>query len=662
MSTSSVNIMSSVLDVQGIVDNLIYVESAPVRRMQSQSATLQSKVSAFQSLNTKLSTLLDSVNGILFSGNVVPFQKSYTFSERLADSIFAKGNVESSDDSIISATATNVASTGNYSITVSTLAQAKSMASAGFADISTTQTGTGTLVITTGANDPITINVDSSNNTLTGLRNAINAANAGVTASILNDGSATPYRLLITASESGTANAFIMTENLSGGQVLSLTQTLAAADAQFVVNGVSMTNSSNTISDVISGVTFLLKNPSATAVTLAVGRDISSIISALKEFVSAYNDVNSFISSQFTYNATTKQAGLLSGDSTLRRIQTNLQNQLIQAVTNRFTSFSVANQIGIEFDRDGSLSLNETQLEAVLASDFTGVAALLLGDGTPASRITTSDSRVSYAGKTAATQPGTYHVQITNLAEQATVQGNQIITFLDAQETLTITSGGIEAMAVLHENDDLTTVLETINSSLSAQGIGATAMDDGNGRVKIATNSYGGSQSITVVSNRNGVAGSTGFDTSPTADTGSDIGGTIDGHAATGSGLTLTGAAGEAEEGLSLNIAQSITGDYGTVTIASETEGMEGSSILVNMQSLLDGITDPLSGPIHNATDSLNMSIRSLTDQISEYEDRLDVRREMLLLEFQKADEALRLLTVTQSSLSNQLSNLASIK
>ena len=200
MSTSSVNIMSSVLDVQGIVDNLIYVESAPVRRMQSQSATLQSKVSAFQSLNTKLSTLLDSVNGILFSGNVVPFQKSYTFSERLADSIFAKGNVESSDDSIISATATNVASTGNYSITVSTLAQAKSMASAGFADISTTQTGTGTLVITTGANDPITINVDSSNNTLTGLRNAINAANAGVTASILNDGSATPYESAVSRS------------------------------------------------------------------------------------------------------------------------------------------------------------------------------------------------------------------------------------------------------------------------------------------------------------------------------------------------------------------------------------------------------------------------------------------------------------------------------
>ncbi len=662
MSTQSVNLISSVLDVQGIVDNLIYVESAPVRRMQSQSTSLQNKVSAFQSLNTKLSTLLNTVNDILYSGNVVPFRAVYTFSERLANSIFSRGSVESSDESIISATAANVTSTGSYSITVSSLAQAKSMASGNFADTSTTHTGTGILTIATGENDPVEVNIDSSNNTLIGVCSAINAANAGVTASVINDGSGSPYRLLITANASGTANSFTVTDNLSGGQALTFTETQAAADAQFVVNGVGITKSSNTISDVISGITFTLKAPTSTAVTLNIGKATDSIVDALKDFVSAYNSINAFITNQFTYNSTTEQAGPLAGDSTLRRIQINLQNQIIQAVTNRFTSFRVANQIGLEFNRDGNLKLDENKLRSVLASDFTGVAALLLGDGTPPNSISISDNRVSYVGKTEATQPGTYSIEVTSLAEQAFVVGTQTVTFLDKDETLTIIHEGAEAAAILLKDDSLETVLSKINSALSAQGMDVTATDDGTGRIKISTNGYGSAQSITVVSDKNNDSGGSGFGLTPVVGAGTDIGGTINGHTAIGSGLTLTGAAGEVEEGLSVSIGQTTIGAYGSITIASQTEGSEGSSILMNLKSLLDGIIDPLSGPIHNATDSLNLSLRVLRDQISDYQDRLNIRRERLTLEFQKADEALRLLTVTQTSLSNQLGYLSSIK
>jgi flagellar hook-associated protein 2 len=659
MSTSSVDLISSVLDVTGIVDNLIYVESAPVRSMQSQVSTLQSKVSAFQSLNTKLSALSDKVNTLLFGETEAPLLKPYTYFDRLSGSIFAKCSVTSSDDDTISATASNAAISGSYSITVSSLAQAQSLASANYADTTSALAGTGTLTISTGSNDPVTVTITSSNNTLIGVRNAINNANAGVTATIINDGSGTPYRLLITANESGTANSFTITDNLSGGQALGLVQAQAATDAQFAVNGVNITNSSNSISDVISGVTFTLKGLTASPITLNVDKDIDAIVQAFNEFISSFNEVNSYINNQFTYDTTTKKAGLLSGDFTLRRIQSTLQNDIIQSISNRFTSYGVASQVGLKFNRDGSLSLDEAKFRSALSSNYTAVAALFLGDGTPSGNVTADDSRVTYNGKTSATQAGSYSVQIDSLAQQASAVGSQQVVALAAGETLTITSGTSTAIVDLLQNDTLSTVLSKINSALSAQGMGITAIDDGTGKIKITSNNYGSSQTFTVVSDGDGSAGTTGFNSSPIVATGVDIAGSIGGHAAIGDGLILTGANGQPEEGLSLTVSQTTTGLYGSVSVASETEGTEGGSILMNLQSLLDGITDPLSGPIHNSTDSLNQSIRSLNDQIEAYQDRLEVRRTMLTAEFQKADEALRLLTVTQSALNNQINSLS---
>jgi len=207
---------------------------------------------------------------------------------------------------------------------------------------------------------------------------------------------------------------------------------------------------------------------------------------------------------------------------------------------------------------------------------------------------------------------------------------------------------------------ELVDVLLNINNELSAQGMAVTATDDGTGKIKISTNSYGSSQTITVVSSIDGILGTTGFGTTPIVATGIDIAGRIGGNAATGDGLTLTGASGQPEEGLSLSFAQTTTGNYGSVTVASDEEGVEGASFLVNLCGVLDGLTDPLSGPIQTATDGLNKSVEYLNDSISRYEDRLEIRRQLLTTEFNKADEALRLMTVTQASLSAQLSSLSS--
>lgn len=655
---SSVNLLNSQIDVTTVVSNLMYIERAPVRTMQSQLSKIQSKVSAYQSLNTKLSALSSKVNTLLYGETTAPYVQPYTFQDRLAKSAFSKYSVQSSDDAVVTATASNADAPGIYAITVGNLAQAQVSASAGFASNSTIL-GTGTIKITAGS-ESSTVTIDSSNNTLVGVAGAINRANAGVTATIINDGSgATPYRLMLTADDTGTKNAFSIESTLAGGAALSFGAPVQAAeDAEFTVNGIAVTQSSNTISEVISGATFTLKDETAAPVTLTLGRDTEAVVAAIKEMVTAYNAVNSFIGAQFKYNETTESAGALAGDPTLRSVQSRLQSQFTQSIRNRYTNYGVTGQVGLEFNRDGSLSLDEEDFNKALEDNFTAVAALFLGDGTDVGSGTASDSRVSYVGKTAATEAGSYAVEVTALAEQAAAAGSEVVAALAQDETLTIQYGSLSATVNLLQNDDLAAILSKVNAGLSAQGIAATAEDDGAGRLRIRTNGYGSAESISVVSSLASGVGTTGFGTTPVVDTGGDIAGTIGGNAATGAGLVLTGGVGNPEEGLSARIAQTVVGSYGSIVIASATEGTEGSSVLMNLFTALKGLTDSMSGPIKNATDGLNSSIKNINDSIKAFEDRLLVREELLTREFSAADQALKLLSMSQSSLSSQLSTL----
>jgi flagellar hook-associated protein 2 len=473
---SSVNLIGGGLDVQGLVDQLIYVEGANVRSMQSQASKTQSKVSAFQAVNTKLSSLLNKVNSILFDEDSVSLSTPYSFEDRFASSVFASLSARSSDEDFITASGAKGSASGSFAISVSSLARAQTSASGNFAD-TTSAFQTGTISIQVGTEDPVEITIDSSNNTLDGIRRAINSADAGVTATIINDGTpGTPYRLLVSANDTGTENAFTVTPSLSGtGQALSFAVTSAADDAEFNVNGINIIKSSNTVSDVIDGVTLNLKSLTTSAVTITAEPDLDTIVAALKDLASAYNDANSSINSQYKYDSNTKSAGLLSGDPTLRAVQAKIQQLVTQSVSNPYTSLSVLSQAGVEFNRDGSLTINESDLRDALSANPGNVAALFLGEGTPP--------------------------------------------------------------------------------------------DESN-------------------------------------------------------------------------------------------PGVEGSSPIVNLRSALKTITDPLSGPIHHATDGLNNTIRTLNSQIDAYEERLDVRRDLLLREFSKADQALRLLGVAQSSLSSQVGSL----
>lgn len=376
-----IDLINGGLDVQGIVDNLIYVQREPIRRLEQQTKDWQNKISAYQAFNTKLLAFKTAVESLLYKGEDAPLTLPTTFEQRLSHSLFALRKATSSDETVLTATAGKGLATGVYTVTVSSLAQADSYTSNNFASSTATLTQTGTLIIEHGSDDPVTITIDETNNTLQGIRDAINAAGAGFTASILNDGSATPYRLVITSDDSGTANALTITNNLNqgSGQAVTLTQTLAAADAALQINGVDIVSSSNTVADAIEGVTLQLKAATGSA-TVTIERDLDAIVEGVKDFAAKYNDVVSYIASQFRYDATKKEGGILSGDYTLREAQSRLSSALSRRIESDDASLVVLAQIGLKTGRDGTLSVDESRLKQSLSSDFRGTAHVLLAD------------------------------------------------------------------------------------------------------------------------------------------------------------------------------------------------------------------------------------------------------------------------------------------
>ncbi len=371
------------LDVQSIVDNLMAAEQLPVQRLQSQTSDYQNKISAYQSLNTKLLALKTSVENLLFNQEDALLNVPDGFSDRLDSSLFALRTAESSNEAVATASADKGILTGNYTIEVSNLATYNSYASNNFASDTATDTKTGTITIQRGSDAPVQIAITSGNNSLQGIKNAINSANAGVTASVLNDGSGTPYRLVITANDSGAANNLTISTNWDAGSTggdVTFTETTHGEDAALKVNGVDIASSSNNVTNAIEGITLNLKAESGTA-TISIARDADSIVSGIKDLVAKYNDVVSFISAQSTYDTKNKAAGILAGDFVLRDAQIKLSSLLSQSVNSGSSSLSVLSQVGLKLMGDGTLSFDETKFRNKLSTNYSDTAHLFLANG-----------------------------------------------------------------------------------------------------------------------------------------------------------------------------------------------------------------------------------------------------------------------------------------
>jgi flagellar hook-associated protein 2 len=350
--------IGSGLDIEGIIDSLMEVEQIPLQKLQVEQGDYLAKISAYGQLRSAIAPFQDAV------------EKLQNFSD------FNPVSASSSDASF-SATATSDAALGSYQISVTALAQAHKMGSTSQADSDTTTFGNAgdTMTLTTGQGS---FTVEFGGMTLEEIQTAINEAadNIGITAGIISE-SDSSYYLTLTSDDTGLDNAMVLSFNDSGdnpiADPLGFAQTQEALDAQITIDNdtYTVTSSDNTISDAIQGVTINLLEVNASGGQLTLSRDESAISEAVEEFVDAYNSMQESFSEL--------SSGELSGDGTLRLIESQVRS-IVGSSGGDGGAYTYASDIGISFQKDGTLTFNSTKLSTALQDDLTAVAELFAHD------------------------------------------------------------------------------------------------------------------------------------------------------------------------------------------------------------------------------------------------------------------------------------------
>jgi flagellar hook-associated protein 2 len=523
-----------------------------------------------------------------------------------------------------------------------------------------------------GAQTISTITLDPGSQTLAGIRDAINKANIGVTASIVSDGSSTPYHLVLASTKTGAnANMKIAVGGSNGGAAdpalagllsydpagtQALQQTSAAQDTLLTVNGIAVQSHTTDVTDAVSGVTLSAKQTGTSSLTVA--RDTATATKAINSFVSAYNTLNSTISKMTSYNADSKQAGPLQGDFTVRSIQSQLRAQLGNAVQG-LDGLTTLSQIGISFQKDGSMAVDSTKLNKAMASNYSDIAGLFAAVGQA------SDGDIKVAGSSAATKAGSYAVNITKMASQAALASTaQVLgsTTIDPDTTWSVTLNqtdpataskvqNISIPAGTYTPDELAAVLRSSingNAAFASSGDTVAASIDATGHLTLSSTKWGSGSNLTL-STVSGKDPATLFGSNMTAK-GDDVAGTIGGVQATGNGQTLSGAVGSAVEGLKLSVTGGAQGARGDINFS------QGYAVLLN--NLATSFIGT-SGVITNRTTGLNNSIKSISDQKASFQAHLDQLQKMYTTQFNALDTMLSSMQSTQTYLTQQLASIA---
>ena len=380
--------VGSGLDVGGIINQLMAVERQPLTRLQDQQKSFQSKLSAFGQLKSAMSKLQDAA---------ATLAKSTTFAATTASA---------GDTKAFTVSSTTSAQTGSYNIEVQQLARAQRVATGA---TTAPTVGEGTLTISLGryaedgsfaaaADGEKTISL-AAGASLGDLRDAINGADAGVSAQIINNG--TVDQLVISSKETGAAQAFKLsgTGGLAGfsydagSATPGLTTVQQAKDARLSIDGLSITRGSNTITDAIEGVTLTLAKPTEGETAVTVNRDDETAKKAIDDFAKAWNELNSLIRTQTSYDAATKKAGTLNGDASVRSIQGQLRSVLANPLAG-LGGATMLSDAGISFKTDGSMSVDSKKLSEALADPSKKIGELFAGNGTIDGFAKTLETRV----------------------------------------------------------------------------------------------------------------------------------------------------------------------------------------------------------------------------------------------------------------------------
>ncbi|MCE1245872.1 MAG: flagellar filament capping protein FliD [Firmicutes bacterium] len=337
------------LSTDSIVSQLMDIEKKPITNLENKKTDLTSKLTAWRSFNTRFQAFTTAVDDLTDADN------------------FKGGSATSSNSDLINVSTSGAVVSGSYTVTVKSLAQTNQISSQGYSS-SSSSLGTGTFTIKVGSASFEPITLDSTNNSLNGLKEKINSGSYGVTASIINTGGDTPqYKLVLTSNTSGSKGAIEISNTLSGGVSPTFSTIQEGTDAHIVLgksgtssSAIDIYSSSNSVTDVVPGVTLDLKGvDTSEEVSITVSQSTKSAKAAINSFIEQFNNLADYFDDQFYYDSATEKTGTLFSDSTL----ISTKSQLYSMVTSTYgtgSSISDLSKMGITLDKSGKLAITDS--------------------------------------------------------------------------------------------------------------------------------------------------------------------------------------------------------------------------------------------------------------------------------------------------------------
>ena len=653
MSTTIDGLISGI-DTQSVIDGLLKVSQSQIDRLNTNKSEIVAKQTAFNGIEAQLVSLRGKLSSLGRSQNNVLEGKIAT----------------SSDEDTLQVSANSDAINGNYTITVNSLAATHQLASSVF-ESADSQITEGTLSIQVGNGSEATVTIDSSNNSVQGLVDAINATTEDAFASLVTDSNGT--RILLTGRQSGAEETIQITNNL-GPTSGSATQpdfsgapVQVATDASIQIGSgagaITVSSASNQFEGVIEGLTINVSsaNPSK-PVNIGVSNDVESSTTAIEGFVDAFNSLMDFIDSQSRYDAESNQAGTLLGNRNVQAIQNEIRNRLVFSVSGIDSNLNQLSAIGLKFNDSGKIFIDSAQLSKVLSGQMDGV------DTSDVKRLFSLDGQSSNSGvefllgSTETQSSGSpVEVDITQAAERAVVTAGTSLaasTVIDSSNnTFAITvdgkeSGTLQLAEGSYTQTELAEHVESVinnASDFSGQSVTASVI---NGYLKIQSDQYGLQSEIAAFS------GSALTDlglTTGDSDTGQDVVGRfiVDGEIeeAVGSGRLLIGSS-DNENTADLQVRVTLNSSQVTSEIESELTITRGFAS--QLDQIIGDMLDPVTGKIKTVKDSFNEQIESIDLSITNTEELIQLKSDQLISEFVAMEQALSSLQNTSSILLSQ--------
>jgi len=483
------------------------------------------------------------------------------------------------------------------------------------------------------------VNVDTGNGSLAAVVDAVNASGAGMSAAAVNTGGG--YRLQFSSTTTGAAsNVSVDPQHLTAG-LNAFSTVQAGRDAVIRIGegpgAYEVRSADDSLNDVLPGVTLQLgaADPD-TVVTVNVTQDGNALADKVSALVDAANQAVSFIAARSSYDPDTKQAGVFLSDGLARTLQSRVYSAISDVVAG--AKLGAPGSAGIALVKDGTITFDRSAFLAAYAKDPDGVAGLFRAGGSG------TDSHVSFLTASASTKAGTYAVHVTQAATQAEADGTALSgAGLVAGETIDVRIGGATGTTASYTaaaGATLDTVAGGLNAAFAEKGLALSAQVVA-GKLVVRSAGYGSGSSFEVRTSAVGGAGEqTGLASAANV---------WEGHSGTGQVLVAP-ASDTTLGGLALTVTATAAGDYGSFTYTP------GAAMRLNM--VASGATDFANGAITNAINSQQGVIRDLAAQIADWDQRLELRQNLLRTQFANLETALGKLKDQSNWLAGQLASL----